>query len=191
VGNPISFTGVTQGGLTVKELDGNPTVAQVKTIQVSNGTLTDNGGGVVTITTGGGGGGGGVTTIGFGTTGLTPATATSGVVTVAGTLALANGGTGATTASGARENLKIISGRQTETVAGSGGSISSIVVTNSNVTATNVVLYTLETAAPLELPGGSGFISARSASTSFTVKADIVNPTPDAADVIVNYTIIG
>ena len=58
MGNPISFTGVTQGGLTVKELDGNPTVAQVKTIQVSNGTLTDNGGGVVTITTGGGGGGG-------------------------------------------------------------------------------------------------------------------------------------
>ena len=105
MGNPISFTGVTQGGLTVKELDGNPTVAQVKTIQVSNGTLTDNGGGVVTITTGGGGGGG-VTTIGFGTTGLTPATATSGVVTVAGTLALANGGTGATTAAAARHQLR-------------------------------------------------------------------------------------
>jgi hypothetical protein len=35
-----------------------------------------------------------VTTITFGTTGLTPATATSGAVTVAGTLAPANGGTG-------------------------------------------------------------------------------------------------
>jgi len=35
-----------------------------------------------------------VTTIGFGTTGLTPSTATSGAVTVAGTLIVGNGGTG-------------------------------------------------------------------------------------------------
>lgn len=40
----------------------------------------------------------GVSTISFGTTGLTPATATSGAITVSGTLALANGGTGATSA---------------------------------------------------------------------------------------------
>ena len=39
----------------------------------------------------------GVSTISFGTTGLTPSTATSGAVTVAGTLAVANGGTGQTT----------------------------------------------------------------------------------------------
>jgi len=38
----------------------------------------------------------GVTTIDFGSTGLTPSTATSGAVTVAGTLAVANGGTGIT-----------------------------------------------------------------------------------------------
>ena len=37
-----------------------------------------------------------VTSISFGTTGLTPATATQGAVTVAGTLAVANGGTGIT-----------------------------------------------------------------------------------------------
>ena len=43
----------------------------------------------------------GVTTIDFGTTGLTPNTATSGAVTVAGTLAIANGGTGQTTAAAA------------------------------------------------------------------------------------------
>ena len=46
-------------------------------------------------------GGGGVTTITFGSTGLTPSTATSGAVSVAGTLAVANGGTGVTTSSGA------------------------------------------------------------------------------------------
>jgi hypothetical protein len=38
----------------------------------------------------------GVSTISFGSTGLTPATATSGAVSVAGTLAVANGGTGLT-----------------------------------------------------------------------------------------------
>ena len=45
--------------------------------------------------------GGGVTSITFGSTGLTPSTATTGAVTVAGTLAVANGGTGVTTSSGA------------------------------------------------------------------------------------------
>jgi hypothetical protein len=40
---------------------------------------------------------GGVTTFSAGTTGLTPSTATSGAVTLGGTLAVANGGTGAST----------------------------------------------------------------------------------------------
>jgi len=49
-----------------------------------------------------------VTTISFGSTGLTPATATSGAVTVAGTLAIANGGTGQTTATAAFNALSPI-----------------------------------------------------------------------------------
>ena len=48
-----------------------------------------------------------VTTVSFGTTGLMPASATGGAVTVTGTLNVANGGTGATTRSGARTNLGI------------------------------------------------------------------------------------
>jgi hypothetical protein len=48
-----------------------------------------------------GSGGGGVTTFSGGTTGLTPSTATSGAVTLAGTLAVANGGTNITTLSAA------------------------------------------------------------------------------------------
>jgi hypothetical protein len=49
----------------------------------------------------------GVTTISFGSTGLTPSTATGGAVSVAGTLALTNGGTGATTVAGAQTNLQV------------------------------------------------------------------------------------
>ena len=45
-------------------------------------------------------GGNGVTTFSGGTTGLTPNTATTGAVTLAGTLAVANGGTGSTTSTG-------------------------------------------------------------------------------------------
>jgi hypothetical protein len=41
-----------------------------------------------------------VSSITFGSTGLTPATATTGAVTVAGTLAVANGGTGVTSSTG-------------------------------------------------------------------------------------------
>jgi hypothetical protein len=65
-------------------------------LNITDGKLYYNDGGVVKLlasnatTTN-------VSTISFGTTGLTPATATSGAVTVAGTLATANGGTNLTT----------------------------------------------------------------------------------------------
>jgi hypothetical protein len=49
----------------------------------------------------------GVVTFSGGTTGLTPNTATAGAVTLGGTLALTNGGTGGTTASAARSNLGV------------------------------------------------------------------------------------
>lgn len=49
-----------------------------------------------------------VTTIGFGSTGLTPSSATSGAVTVSGTLNIANGGTGQTSASAAFNALSPI-----------------------------------------------------------------------------------
>ncbi len=47
----------------------------------------------------------GVLTWSGGTTGLTPAAATNGAITLAGTLLIANGGTSATTAQGARTNI--------------------------------------------------------------------------------------
>ena len=48
---------------------------------------------------------GGVTTFSAGTTGLTPSSATGGAITLAGTLAIANGGTGQTSASAALSAL--------------------------------------------------------------------------------------
>ena len=51
------------------------------------------------------GGGSGVSSVSFGSTGLTPSTATTGAITVAGTLTVANGGTGATTAPQGYSNL--------------------------------------------------------------------------------------
>ena len=91
------YTGTNLGksGLELTEVDGVPDISGVSKITVSNGTLIDDGNGEVTLTTGGGGAG--VDSIAFGTTGLTPAAATTGVVAVAGTLVVANGGTGATT----------------------------------------------------------------------------------------------
>ena len=60
------------------------------------------------ITVASSGAAGGVTTFSAGTTGVTPSTATSGAITLAGTLALANGGTGQTTAGAAFNALSPI-----------------------------------------------------------------------------------
>jgi len=52
-----------------------------------------------------GGGGGGVPSFSGGTTGLTPNTPTTGAITLGGVLSVANGGTGATTQSGAANSI--------------------------------------------------------------------------------------
>jgi len=88
-----------------------------------------------------------VTTITFGTTGLTPATATSGAVTVAGTLAPANGGTG-------------VSNNAAMTVTGSGN----FAYTRTLTGATNVTFPT------------TGTLSTLAGSETFTNKT-LTNPT--------------
>ena len=67
-------------------------------------------------------GGGGVTSFSAGSTGLTPATATTGAVTLAGTLAVASGGTGtATPALVAGTNVTITGTWPNQTINSSGG----------------------------------------------------------------------
>lgn len=55
-GNYILGSG-SGGGITVQDIDGNPTVSDVTTIKFTNGAVTDNGDGTVNVTTGSGGGG--------------------------------------------------------------------------------------------------------------------------------------
>lgn len=51
-GNPVGLGG-SGSALTVEEQDGVPSVSNVNTIKLTNGTLTDDGGGVVSIAIGG------------------------------------------------------------------------------------------------------------------------------------------
>ena len=57
------------------------------------------------ITAASNGAAGGVTSFSAGTTGLTPSTATTGAITLTGTLAVANGGTGVITSTGSGSNV--------------------------------------------------------------------------------------
>ena len=73
----------------------------------------------------------GVTTFSAGTTGLTPNTATSGAVTLAGTLAIANGGTGTATPALVQGSGVTITGtwpNQTINATGTGGTVTSVAV---------------------------------------------------------------
>lgn len=82
----------------------------------SNISIT-NGNGAITI--GATGSAGGVTTFSGGTTGFTPNTATAGAVTLAGTLGVPNGGTGATTLTGYVKGTGVTAMTASPTVPGS------------------------------------------------------------------------
>jgi hypothetical protein len=94
-----------------KLLIGNGSGFTLANLTAGTGISITNGSGSITIAADGGGGGSGTVTsvdVSGGTTGLTfsggPITE-DGTITMAGTLAIANGGTGATTDSGARTGL--------------------------------------------------------------------------------------
>ena len=101
-------TGVTTAPANGRLLIGNGTGYTVANLTAGAGISITNGAGSITIASTAGGGAVTSVSVSGGTTGLTfsgnPIT-TSGTITMAGTLAVANGGTGATTEASARTNL--------------------------------------------------------------------------------------
>jgi len=90
--------------------------------------------------------GAGVSSISFGSTGLTPATSTTGAVTVAGTLAVANGGTGVTTSTG---TTNVVLSNSPVLVTPALGTPSALVGTNITGTAAGLTAGTVTTNANL------------------------------------------
>ena len=96
-----TVTSITAGtGLSGGTITGSGTIALANTAVTAgaytNANITIDAQGRITLASSGSAGG--VTSFSAGTTGLTPSTGTTGAVTLAGTLAIANGGTGQTTA---------------------------------------------------------------------------------------------
>ena len=114
----------------------------------------------------------GVSTISFGSTGLTPATATSGAVTVAGTLAVANGGTGVTTPSIVAGTAITVTGTwPNQTIASTGtGTAGSLVTTNFSI---------VESGGKLLFKYGVTTIASMTSAGVFTTISDVTgNGTP-------------
>ncbi len=78
----------------------------------------------------------GVSSLSFGSTGLTPSTATTGAISVAGTLAIANGGTGATTAQGFWTNYGTTTGTLSTLALGTLGVTNGILTVKGNASGT-------------------------------------------------------
>ena len=137
-------TGATATPTNGQLLIGNGTNFAVASLGSGTGISTTTGSGTLTINNTG------VTSFSAGTTGLTPATGTTGAVTLAGTLAIANGGTGQTTANTAFNALAPIQTSQSGkylTTDGTNTSWAAAGTSLANDTSTATSLYPLFAAA--------------------------------------------
>jgi hypothetical protein len=167
-GGTGSSTAPTNGQLLI----GNGTGFNLSTLTAGSGIVVTNGVGGITISSTAGGGSVTSVDVSGGTTGLTtsggPITG-SGTITLAGTLALANGGSGATTAAGARAVFDV----PTRTGGDASGTWG-ISITGNAATATNGVVTTGTYANPAwitSLAGSkiTGDISGNAANVTGTV----------------------
>ena len=123
-------TGLTTIPTNGKLLIGNGTGYSLNTLTAGTGITVTNAAGTITLASSG------VTSFNAGTTGFTPSSPTTGAVVLAGTLVIANGGTGATTAAAARANL----GAGTVTSVGGTGTVNGITLTGTVTTTGNLTL---------------------------------------------------
>jgi len=187
-----------KAGLRVREVDGNPNVAGVNDIIVSNGTLTDDGNGTVTLTTGGGGGSVSITADNTGTT-FVDASVNPSTITGTGTISADLNATGTASSStylrGDNTWSNIISGIHTETIPGGGGVSSITVSANISATTDSITFSIVNTnGVPADPPNpGDGTITSITTGTpgSFDIQTAYSNPDPfNSAEIYVHYQII-
>ena len=140
-GSGLGITPVINGGTGLgtiptngKLLIGNGTGYSLNTLTAGTGITVTNGAGTITVASSG------LTSFSAGTTGFTPSSPTTGAVVLAGTLLIANGGTGATSAAAARANLGAGTGNGTVTSVGGTGTVNGITLTGTVTTAGNLTL---------------------------------------------------
>jgi len=175
-GSGLGITPVINGGTGLgtiptngKLLIGNGTGYTLNTLTAGTGITVTNGAGTITVASSG------ITSFSAGTTGFTPSSPTGGAVVLAGTLVIANGGTGATSAAAARANL----GAGTVTSVGGTGTVNGITLTGTVTTAGSLTLggtlsgVSLTTQVSGILPianGGTGTSTAGVSATIVTAK---------------------
>ena len=166
-------TGLTTIPTNGKLLIGNGTGYSLNTLTAGTGITVTNGAGTITVASSG------LTSFSAGTTGFTPSSPTGGAVVLAGTLVIANGGTGATSAAAARANLGAGTGNGTVTSVSGTGTVNGITLTGTVTTAGNLTLggtlsgVSLTTQVSGILPianGGTGTSTAGVSATITTAK---------------------